>query len=328
MIRIFFRIITAAAVVVCLTYTLVQATDYPMKPITIINPMAPGGTRDVMARAFASVAEKYLGQPVVVVNKPGASGLIGGLAGAQAQPDGYNITVNSTGETCALEWEIANGRKPPFTRHDIQPIGTFSLSPTLVVVPYNSPWKLLSDLMRDCRTKPNYYAFGCGGLYGGSHLPGVVLAKAGGITVRVVPYKGGGEVLTATVGGHVDFSCQFTPTTIPLVRGNKLRALAVQSEKRVKAMPDIPTVKELGFDAQWHQWTGITVPKKTPAPVVEKLKEVVKKVAEDKTFIGMIENQGDEVVFMDSDQLTRFWDNESEMIAKLYKQLLEEQKKK
>ena len=93
-------------------------------------------------------------------------------------------------------------------------------------------------------------------------------------------------------------------------------------------MPDIPTVKELGFDAQWYQWTGITVPKKTPAAVVEKLKEVVKKVAEDKTFIGMIENQGDEVVFMDSGQLARLWDNESEMIAKLYRQLLEEQKKK
>ena len=314
-------LVTSLIVMVGLTVGSAIAADYPTRPITIINPMAPGGTRDVQARAFASIAEKYLGQPLPVVNKPGASGLIGGLAGAQATPDGYTITVNSTGETCALEWEIANGRKPSFNRDDIIPIGAFSLSPTIVVVPYNSPWKTLTDMIKDCKVRPGYYAYGVGGLYGGSHLPGVLLMKAAGITARIVPYKGGGEALTATVGGHVHFSTQFPPTSIPLVRGNKLRALAVQSDRRLKAMPDLPTVKELGIDALWYQWTGITVPKKTPQPIVEKLKEVVKKVAEEKSFITMMENQGDEIRYMSAEELGKYWEEESIMIGKLMTEL-------
>ena len=127
------------------------AADYPTKPVTLINPMAPGGSHDVLGRAFASVAEKYLGQPMVVVNKPGATGMIGTLAGSQAAPDGYTLTETSANTTCAVEFEIAEGRKPPFTRKDFINIAAFNMSPTLVIVPYDSPWKTLKDMADDAR---------------------------------------------------------------------------------------------------------------------------------------------------------------------------------
>ena len=137
----------------------VAAAEYPTRAITIINPYPPGGTLDIQSRAFAAVAEKLLGQPVVVVNKAGATGMIGSVAGAQAAPDGYTLTTGSTANSCAIEWEIANGRKPPVTNGDFVTIGSFTMSPTLVVVPYNSPWKTVADLINDCKAKPDHYAF-------------------------------------------------------------------------------------------------------------------------------------------------------------------------
>ncbi len=303
-----------------------SASDYPTKPITLIVPYSPGGISDFMGRAVGSAAKKYLGQPIIVINKPGAAGMLAFSELAQASPDGYTLGVDATSVWNTIEWEIANGRKPPFTQNDLIFLGSFTLTPALVVVPSNSPWKILNDLIKACKDKPDHYAFSTGGMYGGSHLPAEVLSRAVGIKTRYVPYKSGGEALSAVVGGHVDFSCQWPATSIPLYRGNKLKILAVQSDSRLKSIPDIPTVKELGIDAEWKTWVGISAPKKTPAPVVEKLQEAMKKVAEDKSFVEIVEGQGDHVHYMNSDELTRYCKWETERLKKILKQLAEEKK--
>ncbi len=302
----------------------VSGADYPSKPITLINPYPPGGFLDAPGRTYAVFAEKLLGQPVVVVNKPGASGMIGSVAGAQAAPDGFTITMGCTTISCAVEWEIVNGRKPLITNQDFITIGSYILSPTLISVPYNSPWKTLADLVKDCKTKPDHYAFSSGGLYGMSHVPAKLLMRATGIKCRHVPHKGGGPAVSAVVGGHVDFTTQFCPQTIPLYKGNKLRILAVQSDKRLKAVPEIPTVKELGVDAVYQAWIGILAPKGTPAPVVEKLREITKKVAHDQSFIEAIEAAGEEVHSMNHEELSKFWEMESNKIGKIWAQLIKE----
>ncbi|NWF92779.1 MAG: tripartite tricarboxylate transporter substrate binding protein [Syntrophaceae bacterium] len=311
-----------------MTHVSVGAVDYPTKPITLINPMPPGGTLDVQARAYASVAEKYLGQPVIVVNKPGATGMVGGLAGAQAPPDGYTLTVGSVNFTNAIEWEIANGRKPPFTRHDFIAIGSFTMSPTLLIVPFDSLYKTLADFVKDAKSKPGQLVFCSGGLYGMSHLPIEIFAKAAGLKFRHVPYQGGGPCLTAVVGKHVDFAMQYPPTSLPLARGNKLRVLAVVGAKRLKSIPDIPTVKELGIDAEYYGWVGIMAPKNTPMPIVQKLRDITKKVAEDKSFIDMIEKPGDEVYFLNGDELAKWMEKESRIIAAIDAELAKEAPKK
>src|SRR5512139_2710062 len=186
------RIMKGIKILACLVgcvfglVSLAGGADYPTRSITMINPMPPGGTLDLQARAFASVAEKMIGQPMVVVNKPGATGMVGGLAGAQAAPDGYTLTVGSVNLTNAIEWEIANGRKPPFTRHDFIPIGSFTMSPTLFIVPYDSPYKTLSDFIKDAKSKPGQLAYCSGGLYGMSHLPLEIFARAAGLSLRHV----------------------------------------------------------------------------------------------------------------------------------------------
>lgn len=229
-----------------------EGAEYPTKPITLICPAAPGGSIDVMGRMFASVAEKFLGQPLIVLNKTGAGTMVGLTEGTRANPDGYTLTIGATASTIIVESEIANGRKPPFTRDDFIPIGSWALSPTLVVVPYDRPWKTLADLIRDCKAKPAYYAFCSGGTFSSSHFPAEIFLRAAGITARHVPYVAAAPCLSSLVGGHVDFATQFPSTCIPLARGNKMRILAVQDTKRYKSLPDVPSVKELDIDAVYR----------------------------------------------------------------------------
>lgn len=226
----------AVVFVLSVTGIPVWAADFPTKPITLVNPMSPGGTLDLQARAFAALGEKLLGQPVVVTNKPGATGMIALAEVANAPPDGYTLFVGASTVFQAVEWEIVNGRKPTATGQDLVAIGAFTLSPTIVAVPYNSPWKTLADLIKDCKAKPDHYSFSSGGLYGSSHIPSELLMRSAGFKARHVPYKGGGPALAALVGGHVDFHTPFPPTSIPLYRGNKIRLLAIQSDRRLYDM--------------------------------------------------------------------------------------------
>jgi tripartite-type tricarboxylate transporter receptor subunit TctC len=250
--------------------------------------------------------------------------MIGTVAGAQSAPDGYTLTMGCTTISCANEWELANGRKPLATREDFVLIGSYILSPTLISVPTNSPWKTLNDLIKDCKAKPGHYAFSSGGLYGMSHVPAELLMKAAGIQCRHVPHKGGSPALSAVVGGHVDFTTQFCPSTIPLYRGNKLRVLAVQSDRRLKSIPEVPSVKELGIDAEYQAWIGIMAPKGTPEPIVKKLREVLASAVKDKTFIDTIETAGEVVHYMNHEELAKYWDNETGKIAKIWAQLKKE----
>jgi tripartite-type tricarboxylate transporter receptor subunit TctC len=317
--------------VVCFLFGLAALSggaEYPTRPITLINPMPPGGTLDLQSRAFASVAEKVIGQPIVVVNKPGATGMIGGLAGAQAAPDGYTLTVGSVNLTNAIEWEIANGRKPPFTRQDFISICSFTLSPTLLIVHPDSPWKTLDDFMKDAKARPGQIAFCSGGLYGMSHLPIEIFASATGLKFRHVPYSGGGPCISAVVGKHVDFGMQYPPTTLPLIRGAKLKALAVVGKNRLKSAPDLPCMKDVRIDAEYYGWVGIMAPKKTPQPIVDKLREVAKKVCTDKSFIDLIEKPGDEVHLLMGDEFDKYWAMESEKIGKTQAELAKEAAKK
>jgi tripartite-type tricarboxylate transporter receptor subunit TctC len=196
--------------------------------------------------------------------------------------------------------------------------------PTVLSVPADSPWKSIADLVKDAKAKPGFYAFGSSGLLTPTHIGAEQFARAYGLSFRHVPFAGGGPVLTALVGKHVDFTTQFDITTIPLTQGNKLRILAVQSDRRLKSIPSVPTFKELGVDLENSMWVGLVAPKNTPPPIVEKLRDVTARVAADKTFVDAIEKLGGEVRFMSGPELAKYWDKESEEIVKILKQLQKE----
>jgi tripartite-type tricarboxylate transporter receptor subunit TctC len=313
---------TTVALVLCLCQLTFAAGDFPNRPITIICPLNPGGLIDLQARAFSMTAEKYLGQPIVVVNKAGAAGMVGSLAGAQAAPDGYTLTVNFSAITCVIESEIVEGRKPPLTRHDFIPIGSFTMTPGVVIVAHEHPWKTMADLVRDCKTNPNQYKYGSAGINGAIHIAVEdLLAAAGGLKVRHIPYKGGADATNAVIGRHVDFTISNPLTTRQLMDGKKLRPLALQASQRARLLPDIPTLRELGIDAGFNVWSGLLVPKKTPDDIVKKLREVAEKVSKDKQFVDVIEKAGDEINFKNGDELAKYWDYESEFIAKMLQKL-------
>jgi tripartite-type tricarboxylate transporter receptor subunit TctC len=297
------------------------AAEYPERAVTIINPQSPGGAHDATGRAFAAVAEKYLGKPMVVVNKAGASTMIGTIAAAQAPADGYTLLLGSSITTTVVEWEILNGRQPGATRHDFVSIGSLTQMPTVLSVPADSPWKSIADLVKDAKAKPGFYAFCSSGILTPAHIGSEVFARTYGLNFRHVPYAGGGPCLTAVVGKHVDFTTQFTITTIPLAQGNKLRILAVQSDRRLKSIPNVPTFKELGVNLENSMWIGLVAPKNTPRPIVEKLQDVTAKVAKDKVFVDAIEKLGDEVRFMNGPELAQYWNKESEENVKILRQL-------
>jgi len=304
------------------------AEEFPTKPITAIVTVAPGGSNDFQTRAFGLVAEKILKQPIVVINKTGASGMIGLMSGAQAAPDGYTLTTNSMSELSFIEWEIANNRRPSVTLKDFVSIGGFTVANVIIGVPYNSPWKTIQDLVKDAKAKPGYYAYGSSGVNRNNHINTELFAQALGLKFRHVPYPGGGPMVTAIIGGHEDFASMTPSSSMPLFKGNKIRALAIQGDRRNKFLPDVPTLKEaLGIDAGIPQIVALGVPKKTPMAIVEKLRGVVKQVCEDKGFIDVIDKQGDEVRWVSGDEFAKIADKESQKLVKLYKQMMEEKKK-
>ena len=151
-----------------------------------------------------------------------------------------------------------------------------------------------------------------------------MFAKALGLKFRHVPFGGGGPALTALVGKHVDFATQFPLASLPLVEGKQLRALAVLGDKRLRKAPDVPTAKELGIDAEYYLWNGLLAPKNTPAAIVAKLKEAIKKSVQEQAFIDAIEKPGDEVRYMTGEETGKFWEKEAEMTLKLLTQLIKD----
>jgi tripartite-type tricarboxylate transporter receptor subunit TctC len=324
------KILSLTGIIVILGLFAVQsivcAAEFPTRPITVIVTVAPGGSNDLQSRAFASVAQKTLKQPIIVINKPAASGMLGLMQGAQAAPEGYTLTTSSMSEVCVYEWELANNRTPGFALGDFVSIGAFTVSPLIIAVPYNSPWKTIEDLIRDAKASPGKYAYASGGLNRIAHINTELFCKAVGLKFRHVPYSGGGPAVTSIVGGHEDFASVTPSSSVPLILGNKMRALAIQGDARSKFLPDVPTLKEKGIDAGLPQIVGLGVPKKTPKPIVEKLRASVKQVCEDKTFSGVIEKQGDEVDYVPGDKFGKIQEAASQKVARLFKQLMEEKK--
>jgi tripartite-type tricarboxylate transporter receptor subunit TctC len=304
---------------------LTLAEDYPIKAITTIVPLPPGGNLDLLARLFAPVAEKYIGKPVVVLNKTGAGGAAGSLAAAQAKPDGYTICWGWSNQTVLIIGESLAGRNPSFTIDDFIVLGKVNDSPTVLLVVDNSPWKTIQAALEDVKAHPNTYAFASGGINSITHLSMEILMGQLGLKIRHVPFLGGGPAYTALIGGHVDFGIQIPGPTLPYIKGKKLRALAQFGEKRFKNYEDIPTFKELGYNVVCSSWFGLLAPKGTPDPIIERWRLLVKQVTSDPTFMDSLEKVGDQVNYADAETMKRVWKEE---YSKFYKVMEQQEKEK
>ena len=308
-------VVGSAATAAALTAGSAQAQDaYPSRPITLINPFPPGGAADVVGRPFAAVLEPIIKQPVVIETKAGAAGAVGAQFAASAKPDGYTLLVHIVSISGFAEMDKLFGRQPKFTRADFIPIARFTEGPMVLVVNDQTPYKTLKDLVDDAKKRPNEIVFSSSGLYGALHLPTALFLKAAGLQMRHLPTNGGGPALTAILGNNSQVLVTSIAAANAQIKAGKLRALACFSEKRAASLPDVPTMKELGYDVLFSLWVGLFAPKGTPDAIVDKLRMESKKAADTDQFKKAIDNIGDVVAYLDKPEFAKFWDEDAKRV--------------
>ncbi len=256
-----------------------QAQAWPAKPVRMIVPLAPGSTADILARLYAEELGKALGQTFVVDNKTGAGGTIATAEAARAPGDGYTIALVSQG---TMVFNIGLYKAPGYDPlKDLTPVtASGGVSNVLIVHPDN-PAKTVADLLAQARAKPGELTFSSGGVGTSHHMSGVLLELRTGVKLQHVPYRATPAGIQAVANGEVTMGLFNTPTVIGLIKGGKLKALAVTSEKRSDLLPEVPTMIESGVqDYVVNTWMGYAVPAGTPEPVVGKLNAELNRIGQ------------------------------------------------
>ncbi len=250
------------------------AEDWPTRPIKLVVPFAPGGVTDTSARAIAEALSQRLGQPVVVDNRPGASGNIGTEQVARAAPDGYTLLLGFDG-TMVINPHVFKAM--PFdTLRDFAPVTKLGDAALLLVAHPSVNVKSLGEFLAMAKGKPGPYPYGTSGTGGTPHLAGELLRQRTGVALEHIPYKGGGQAVTDILGGQIPLVFTAIASAQQHVKAGKLVALGVPSPRRSAALPDVPTFIESGLpDFQAVSWVGILAPAKTPRPIIEKLQREI-----------------------------------------------------
>ncbi|HXZ22478.1 MAG TPA: tripartite tricarboxylate transporter substrate binding protein [Pseudolabrys sp.] len=287
---------------------------YPSRAVTIINPFPPGGAVDVVGRPFAATLETLIKQPIIVETKAGAAGQVGAQVAASAKPDGYTLLAHLPSISGFEAVDKTFGRPPKFTRADFIPIARLTEGPLVLVVNDEQPYKTLKDLVDDAKKRPDEIIFSSSGLYGALHLPTALFLSAAGIKMRHLPTNGGGPALTAILGNNSQVLVTSIAAASAQMKAGKLRALACFSPTRAAALPDVPTLKELGYAVEFSIWVGLFAPKGTPEPVIARLRAETKKAVQNEQFKAAITNIGDVVAYLDQPEFAKFWDEDAKRV--------------
>jgi tripartite-type tricarboxylate transporter receptor subunit TctC len=295
---------------------------FPTRPITMVNPFPPGGLADLTGRPLAASMEKVLKQPVVMSNKPGAAGAVGMQSVAVAKPDGYTILITVPAITTVPEVDKLFARTSTFTRDQFAPLALINADPTIVVVNADLPYKSIKELLDDVRKRPGEIVFSSSGIYGASHVPmEMLLQAAGGLKMRHLPTTGGGPATTAVLGGHAQLWCSPPAVASPHIKSGKLRPLAVTGVTRHPNFPDLPTLKELGYDVEYYLWIGMFAPRSTPAGAVKTLREAIRQAVNDPAFKGAMDKVQTPITYKDADEFKVWWDAEAVRLAEVIKKI-------
>jgi tripartite-type tricarboxylate transporter receptor subunit TctC len=260
----------AAAGLLALASAVHAEPGYPTKPIRLIVPFAPGGSTDVLARLLAEALRPELGQPVIVENKAGAGGNIGGDFVAKAPPDGYTLLIAAAGPTVINPSLYA--RMPYDPAKDLRPVTLLIQEPNLMAINPKIPAKTVPEFIAYAKSRPTEVSFGSPGNGSPAHLAGEWFNQLTGTTMVHVPYKGTGPALNDLIAGQIAMMIDNMPALWPHVQSGKLRALAVSTDKRATAAPDLPTVAESGVKGfAFGAWKGLMAPAATPPEIVERL---------------------------------------------------------
>ncbi len=276
--------------------------SYPTKPIEVIVGYPPGGGTDMIARAVADAAPKYVGQPLVVVNKAGATGTIAAQSVASAKPDGYMLLVAGGSETIS----VPHFKKLPYDAiNDFVPVIRLMIERVGFYVKSDSGWKSMKEFMADAKQNPEKFTYATSGIGGLHHSTVLVTEKRTGIRLRHVPHKGGAETLAALAGGHVNVAMASPNEAYALVQGGRIRPLANASLVRSPVEPNTPTLRELGYDVYIENQKGFVFPKGTPPAIVQKLHDSLKKVFDDPQFKASAEKLQVELAYLSGEDFRK-----------------------
>jgi tripartite-type tricarboxylate transporter receptor subunit TctC len=301
----FRRVFLAAGLMVAAGFAAAQAA-YPSKPVTMVVPFPPGGLADIVGRPVAEALGRELGQPVVIENKGGAGGGIGMAQVARAAPDGYTLLMALSSYSVLPEADTILGRQQMYAYNALRPIARFTADPTVLAVRADSPWKTVQDFVEDARKRPGAINFGSSGNYGTMHVPMEILKQVAGLRMTHIPYTGAGPAVVALLGGQVDAVASGPATVLQHVKAGKLRVLAHWGTVRLDTLPDVPSLKQAGYDAEYAQWSGLFVPAGTPEPVVQRLRAAARAAANDAKVKEVILNAGSPILYQDTPDFERY----------------------
>ena len=283
----------------------VQAA-YPDKSIKFLVPWPPGGATDQVARILVQPLTKELGVSVFVENKGGAGGNIGTQAFLQDKPDGYSILMATSSTNAAGPHLFANQGFD--AAKDFTPVVLVCTIPNIMVVPASSPWNSLKDLMNEAKQNPGKFTYGSAGIGASQHLAGAQFKTVTGLDIRHVPYKGSGPAAVDLMAGHIDM--MLDTGSMANIKGGKLKALGVASDKRIPELPNVPTMKEAGVPMVANAWYGVMLPAGAPKDVTEKLNAAFNKVLKDPEVRKNLQSIGAQVDGGSVTEFTKFSQSE------------------
>jgi len=314
-------VISAAAAALTSRPAPAQET-YPSRAITVISPFPPGGATEVVTRPLAAAMEPLIKQPMVIETKAGAAGQVGAQFAATAKPDGYTLLSHITSISGFAEVDRLFGRPVKFTNADFIPIARVVADPCVLIVNDKQPYKTLKEFVEDARKRPNSIIFSSSGLYGALHIPMALFAKAAGdLKMRHLPTAGGGPALTALLGNNSQVLVSSISASMTQIRAGKARPLAMFGAERATSLPDVPTMKELGYNIEYYLWVGLFAPKGTPNNVVTYLRDNIKKAAHGEPFANALKNLGQDLAYLDQAEFKAFWDADAKRIEEAVRQI-------
>ncbi len=302
-----------ALLVTFISGAVATAQEFPTKPIELVIPYGPGGSHDLTARALASVAHQYLGQPLLVVLKPGGGGAVGSQYVIRAKPDGYTLMLGGSGPNTIF----ALVQKAPIGPDQFSAIARINYSPAIFSVRAEAPWKTFREALDYMKKNPGKFNFANTGPWGAADFPMRMVARSAGVEYNNIPFDGGGPALLAVLGGHADGGFLFTAQLLPQIGAGKMRALAVTDTRRLRDLPNVPTLREEGVDVLFTQWRSVLAPKGIPQAIAEKLEAAFKRMTEDSSFQALIKQLGDEIQFQGGKEFETTWRQEWDGFAKV-----------
>jgi tripartite-type tricarboxylate transporter receptor subunit TctC len=287
----------------------------------MVVPFPPGGVADLVGRPVAAALEKQLGQPVVVENRQGAGGGVGMQVVARAKPDGYTLLMALSSISILPEADKVLGRAPMYQFRDFVPVARFTADPVVLAVRAESPWKTVADFVADAARRPGQITYGSSGNYGTMHVPMEMLAAKAGIKLLHVPYNGAGPAVVGLLGGQVEALATGPASIAQHVKAGKVRVLAGWGAARLASLPDVPTLKEAGYDVEFSQWAGLFVPAGTPEPVVARLRAASRAALDDPQFQQRFVTLGTPIQFLDAPEFARFYDRENDTLGDVVRRI-------